>query len=78
MKLIECHFIFKYAEKLEDCTYLTKQGTWSKDINDVQLMSEQQASDTCREYDLGACGSCQVMIVTRQGSRTDLILSQKI
>ena len=60
---IECWFIFKTADKLEDCTYLTKWGEWSSDINDVELMSETEASNRCVEYENGACGSCTVKIV---------------
>ena len=59
-KLIEVHFIFKVNE--DKCLYLTKQKTWSEDKNQVMLMSEKQASDTCVDYDAN-CGSCQVTIV---------------
>jgi hypothetical protein len=51
-------FIFKHDE------YLTKDKTWSQNRNDTELMSEQEASDTCQDYDKSAgCGS---MIVKEQ------------
>ena len=43
-------------------TYLTKDKVWSKNRADAELMSEEQASDTCGDYstDCG-CGSMTVI-----------------
>ena len=61
VKTKECFFIFKNAEKLEDCRYLTKEKTWSKDFGEVELMSEAEASNNCVNYN-ASCGSCQVSL----------------
>ena len=54
-KTQEVFFIFK------DEYYLTKDETWSEDFNNAWIMSEAQASDTCRDYDDNAgCGSATI------------------